>query len=115
MAAPNLLDRMTKLLAYVGDEGAQDGYPGATFRDVPLSDNQIRTLVNTIIELLNMPNDIKIKVTNLKNMFDEATDDEKRGLIEYLRDYEVNGMHGGRIRNTKKRRNNKKKTRRSRH
>lgn len=115
MAAVNLLDEMTQILAYIGDRDAQDGYPDATFRDEPLSVNQIERLIATIIALLNMPDDVKFKVTNLKNMFDAATDDEKTELLNYLRDYEVNGMHGGRRRNTKNRRNTKKKTRRNRH
>lgn len=135
MAAPDLLDRMTQLLAYVGDEGAQDGYPGATFRDEPLTPYKMNTLIAVIIKFLNdvedteyknMPDDIKFEVTSLKNMFDEATNDEKTELLNYLRDYQVNDypvnrMNGGRRRNnknrrnTKKRRNNKKKTRRNRH
>ena len=134
----DLLDEVTKLLAYVGDEGAQDGYFLRTtntgkavysipIRPEPLENEALEGLVNQVKMFLesdtpldNVPKDIVNKVNNLKNAFNESTDEEKAEVIEYLSIYEVNPMHGGRRkrnnrkskRTLKKRRNNR-KTRRN--
>ena len=134
----DLLDEVTKLLAYVGDEGAKDGYYvrennagnavySTPIRPEPLEDEALEDLVNQVKMFLesdtsldNVPKDIVNKVNNLKNAFNESTDEEKAEVIEYLSMYEVNPMHGGRRkrnnrkskRTVKKRRNNR-KTRRN--
>lgn len=132
----DLLDEITKLLAYVGDEGAKDGYFLRTnnagnpiysipIRNEPLEDESLETLVNQVKEFLesdtpldNVPKDIVNKVKILKKAFNESTDEEKAEVIEYLSSYEANPMQGGRNkrrkskRTIKKRRNNR-KTRRN--
>lgn len=137
MAAPDLLDEMTQLLAYVGDEGAQDGYRmgvnnvgntrySVAIRNEPLLASEMNTLIAVIIKFLNdvedteyqyMPDDIKTKVNDLKTKFDAATPDKKSELIDYILEYRDNlyegqwsgQMHGGRRRNNKNRRNTKKR------
>jgi len=112
----DLLDEMTQILAYIGDRDAQDGYPDATFRDERLTLPQVIFLMTDIIYILNnegikliqkMPDDIKIKVDNLKVMFDESSRNKKKELITYIKEYlnelytsdEIHVMrpvHGGR-------------------
>ena len=132
----DLLDEVTKLLAYVGDEGAKDGYFLRTnnagnpvysipIRAEPLVNEELEDLVyqvKTFLEsgtpLYDIPQDIVNKVKILKNAFNESTDEEKAEVIEYLSSYEANPMQGGRNkrrkskRTIKKRRNNR-KTRRN--
>lgn len=129
----DLLDEVTKLLAYVGDEGAKDGYylrennAGKAVYSTPIRQEHleyeaIEGLVNQIKELLesdtpldNVPEDIEEKVMNLKSAFDDSADEAKNEALEYLGSYEANPMQGGSRnkrrkskRTIKKRRNNRK-------
>jgi len=128
---PNaLLDKFTQLLAYVGDEGAKDGYflhhnveeksvYSVPIRDETLSEETLIALVKKIKKFIKnnkpingVPPDIMIKITELKDLYDgtKATSSKKE-LIQYMSDYGANsGMHGG---TRKKLRQRSKKTRRS--
>ena len=130
----DLLDEVTKLLAYVGDEGAKDGYYlrsnnagnsvySVPIRPEPLETEELETLVAKVKELLendtpldDVPKDIVNKVNNLKKAFSKASDEAKAEVVEYLGAYEANPMHGGKRRvqkSIRKRRKNR-KTRRNR-
>ena len=136
-----ILDELTKLLAYVGDEGAKDGYflhtnndsnpvYSVPIRNHPLTNDEMGNLINNVKRLLendtpldnSIPNDVVYKVNNLKVIFNESSNDGKDGVIEYLNNYEANLMQGGRRkrnnrkskRTVKKRRNNRKSRRNNR-
>ena len=130
----DLLDEVTKLLAYVGDEGAKDGYFLRTnnannpvysipIRAEPLVNEELEDLVYQVkmflergTPLYDIPQDIVNRVISLKKAFDESTKERKAEVIEYLSSYEANPMQGGRNkrnnrkskRTVKKRRNNRK-------
>ena len=134
----DLLDEVTKLLAYVGDDGAKDGYFLRTnnannpvysipIRTEPLVNEELEDLVYQVkmflergTPLYDIPQDIVNRVISLKKAFDESTKERKAEVIEYLSSYEANPMQGGRRkrnnrkskRTVKKRRNNR-KTRRN--
>jgi len=129
----DLLDEVTKLLAYVGDEGAKDGYYLRTnnagnsvysipIRPEPLESEMLETLVAKVKDLLendtpldDVPKDIVNKVNNLKKAFSKASDEAKTEVIEYLASYEANPMQGGkrRFRKSMRKRRNNRKTRRN--
>jgi hypothetical protein len=103
----DLLPIFTDLLAYAGDENAMNGYSG-TPRTEPLVD--LSEFVANVKKILLMPADISSKVFVLKGVFDRANEDDKQELINYIDEYEVNPMRGGR--RSRKTKRNKRKTRR---
>jgi cellulose biosynthesis protein BcsQ len=130
----DLLDEVTKLLAYVGDEGAKDGYYlrsnnvgksvySVPIRPEPLETEELETLVAKVKELLendtpldDVPKDIVNKVNNLKKAFSKASDEAKAEVVEYLGAYEANPMQGGkrRVQKSMRKRRKNRKTRRNR-
>lgn len=139
----SLLEKMTELLAYAGDEGAKDGYIVSSnnnnyknnnnnarnnkysipIRNVPLSDEELEDLVSQLKNLLEndeplvgIPEDIAKKANSLKAAFDKvASTNIKDELITYISAFEVNPMQGGaRKRNNKKLRKSKRTIKKSR-
>jgi hypothetical protein len=129
----DLLDKMTQILAYAGDEGAKDGYYlrsnnngnpvySVQIRSDPLESTELEEFVNKLKEFLengtpldNVPSDLIKKVNVLKAEFEKSKEDEKAELIQYLSDYEVDyRMHGGRIRKIKRTIKKRRKNRKSR-
>lgn len=111
----DLLDAFTQLLAYVGDEGAKDGYflrrdpSGNPVYSIPiraksLADEKIADLVNQLptfltqdTTLAGFPDDIVKKATNLKELYNStASVSTKQELIDYMNEFEGSvGMQGG--------------------
>ena len=95
----NLLDAFTRLLAYLGDDEAADGYqndPSFVPRENQLTKQEIFDLLPKIeaaingnkAALKNLEPDIAQKVStirNLSNMYPE----EKPELMEYITDFKV--------------------------
>lgn len=121
----DLLDKITQLLGYAGDNGAKDGYflrennSGNPVYSIPiraeaLSGSDLENLVNQIKNLLendeplvNIPNDITKKAMGLKEAYDKVSNKEvKDELIEYINSYEANPIQGGK-RNKRKSRKSK--------
>jgi hypothetical protein len=137
-ADPNaLLDKFTQILAYVGDEGAKDGYflrynaenpvYSIAIRAEPLTQESLADLVDTIKEFVQndaaveeVPEDILTKISELKELYNSSTTSEnaKGELIEYMNEYSGNsGMRGGVRRKNKsmrKRANKKRKNKKTR-
>jgi hypothetical protein len=132
MEDPNaLLDKFTRLLAYVGDEGAKDGYflrsnntgkpvYSINIRAEPIPEESLIKLVKKIKSLLKnnkpvlgFPGDVIGKAAELKTLYDStANASAKKELIDYMGDFSGNsdGMHGGASktkRNSKGRKNRK--------
>jgi len=129
MEDPNaLLDKFTQILAYVGDEGAKDGYYlrrnaagnsvySINIRQEPVPEEKIPMLIKKIKNLLKsnkpvteFPQDIVVKIGELKALFDATADEStKRELIDYISEFGNNsGMHGGLGKKTKRRSKNRK-------
>jgi len=137
-----LLDKLTQLLAYVGDEGAKDGYfvksnnsgnpvYSINIRPEPILENDIRVLVKQIKRLLTkntpvsgFPQDVLDKTVELKASYDATSSASvKDELINYLSEYANNsgmsgmsGMRGGARKSkriSKSRKNKKTKSRKS--
>jgi hypothetical protein len=131
---PDLLDAFTRLLAYLGDDEAADGYqndPSFVPRVNQLTKQEIFDLLPNIeaaingnqAALNNLEPDIAQKVStirNLSNMYPE----EKPELMEYITDFKVqleselphnrqnngnNEMSGGAKKSSKKRRSTRRK------
>ena len=115
-----LLDKFTQILAYVGDEGAKDGYflntnnAGNPVYSIPirsesLSGEELENLVRQIKKLLennkplvNIQDDIAKKAQSLKAAFDKvANKNIKNELIDYIGEFEVNPIQGGKRNNRK--------------
>ena len=128
MGDPNaLLDTFTQILAYIGNDGAKDGYfshrtntgtpvYSIAIRSSPLPEDSVQDLVDQIkghletgTVLHDIPEDVVNKINELKVLYDSTEDAEaKEELIQYINDFEVNpGMQGG------KRSYRKRKTRRT--
>ena len=115
-----LLDKFTNLLAYVGDEGAKDGYflrtnnSGNRVYSVPIREEPMKDLENLVKKIRgflqkgklvkDVPADVLEKITELKKVFDSSH--EKEELIKYMKDYDSSGMQGG----TRKKKRPKRKT-----
>ena len=122
--ATDLLDQLTRLLAYIGDEEAKDGYfiknnsgnpaYSINIRPEPIA-GRIKELVRKIKNLLtknapviDFPENVVAKTTALKALYDRADESGKNELISYLEDFEFNsGMHGGAFKKTKRKSNNR--------
>jgi hypothetical protein len=134
---PDLLDAFTRLLAYLGDDEAADGYqndPSFVPRENQLTKQEIFDLLPNIeaaingnkAALKNLEPDIAQKVStirNLSNMYPQ----EKPELMEYITDFKVqleselphnrqnngnnenNEMSGGAKKSSKKRRSTRRK------
>lgn len=116
-----LLDTFTQLLAYMGDEGAQDGYINSniSIRDEPISSSECNRIVNNMrnyiagdAELYNVPEDIMLKVVALKELANNPMYlDQKNELLEYMAEYNAeNGMRGGSRRRKSRRRTQRKRS-----
>lgn len=116
-----LLDTFTQLLAYMGDEGAQDGYINSniSIRDEPISSSECNRIVNNMrnyiagdAELYNVPEDIMLKVVALKELANNPMYlDQKNELLEYMAEYNAeNGMRGGLRRRKSRRRTQRKRS-----
>lgn len=110
-----LLDKLTQLLAYVGDEGAKDGYfvksnnsgnpvYSINIRPERIPEQNIRRLVKQIKGLLTentpvsgFPQDVLDKTVEFKESYDATSSASvKDELINYLSEYANNsGMRGG--------------------
>jgi hypothetical protein len=131
---PNaLLDKFTKILAYVGDDEAKDGYYLRTnnsgnpiysidIRSEPIPEKSIKKLVKQIKMLLkkNKPvigfdEDIIDKINELKASYDATRNQSiKDELIDYISDFGSNsGMHGGKGKRSTRRRKTKRNCRKS--
>ena len=103
-----LLGKVTELLAYAGDEEAQDGYLlnnnsySIAFRSEPLSQKQLKDLLKKVKGLLKkntplsgIPDNIHTRVMELKDSYESSEKKDKDELLEYLEDLEIGGMRGG--------------------
>ena len=128
-----LLDRFTKILAYVGDDGAKDGYflrennagnpvYSITIRPEPMPEENVARLVKKIKSLLKtntpvtgFPADVVAKTNELKDVYDSSSSAAKKELLEYISEFGEfgefgnAGMRGGR----KTKRRSKRKSKRS--
>ena len=131
MEDPNeLLDKFTQLLAYIGDEGAKDGYflrrnnsgdavYSINIRDEPIPEDLVKGLVKKIKSLLKtnkpvsgFPQDVVSKTTELKQLYDSVNSSMKQELIDYINDFGQNsGMHGGERKTRRNRKNRKTRSR----
>ena len=102
-----LLDTFTQLLAYMGDEGAQDGYNNINIRAERINPEQrtrmVKKMVKFIVDdvrLSGIPEDIKPKVIALKELADNPVYlAQKQGLLDYMGQYNAeNTMRGGKRR-----------------
>jgi hypothetical protein len=105
-----LLDQFTRLLAYMGDEDAMDGYRNDSSvigRSPPLDGDARKKVVRVIRALFDVDDDIIEKAMALKRETGSASAsaEEKAELLQYMEEYEnMNNMRGGlRRRKTKKR------------
>jgi hypothetical protein len=133
MEDPNaLLDKFTQLLAYVGDEGAKDGYflrmnnsgksvYSINIRPEPVTDEDITELVRKIKGLLTknkpvkeFPQDVVAKANELQALYNSSNEGAKQELIEYIDGFGNTGMHGGRRKTNRRSKNRKNRTKRSR-
>lgn len=108
----DFLDKITQLLAYSGDDAAKDGYflfldnSGNPVYSIPIrvealsgSDlenliNQIKNLLENDEPLVNIPDDIIKKASDLKKVYDKVSCKKvKDELIEYIDNYEAMPMH----------------------
>jgi hypothetical protein len=90
-----LLTQWSGILAYLGDEGSQDGFQNTNYSDTPkLTDEQLKK--------------VNVKLLTLMESLDKYKD-EKDELLEMMRDYdpETTGMQGGKRRRRKKTRKNR--------
>jgi hypothetical protein len=125
-----LLDRFTQILAYVGDDGAKDGYflrennagnpvYSITIRPEPMPEESVARLVKKIKVLLKtntpvtgFPADVVAKTNELKDVYDSSSTAAKKELLEYISEFGEfgnAGMRGGR----KTKRRSKRKSKRS--
>lgn len=91
-----LLDQFTRLLAYMGDEYALDGYrndPSVIVRIEPLDDDERKTVVKAIHAFFRVDADIVEKVIALKKEADGEYSEQKGELIQYMAD--MADMEGG--------------------
>ena len=128
-----LLDRFTQILAYVGDDGAKDGYflrennagnpvYSITIRPEPIPEEGVARLVKKIKSLLKtntpvtgFPADVVAKTNELKDVYDSSSNVAKKELLQYISEFGEfgnAGMRGGR--KTKRRSKRSKRTRMSR-
>ena len=125
-----LLDRFTQILAYVGDDGAKDGYflrennagnpvYSINIRPEPMPEESVARLVKKIKVLLKantpvtgFPADVVAKTNELKDLYDSSSTAAKKELLEYISEFGEfgnAGMRGGR--KTKRRSKRSKRTR----
>jgi len=125
-----LLDRFTQILAYVGDDGAKDGYflrennagnpvYSINIRPEPIPEESVARLVKKIKVLLKtntpvtgFPADVVAKTNELKDVFDSSSTAAKKELLQYISEFGEfgnAGMRGGR----KTKRRSKRKSKRS--
>ena len=125
-----LLDRFTQILAYVGDDGAKDGYflrennagnpvYSINIRPEPMPEESVARLVKKIKSLLKtntpvtgFPADVVAKTNELKHVYDSSSSAAKKELLEYISEFGEfgsGGMRGGR----KTKRKSKRKSKRS--
>lgn len=128
-----LLDRFTQILAYVGDDGAKDGYflrennagnpvYSINIRPEPIPEEGVARLVKKIKSLLKtntpvtgFPTDVVAKTNELKDVYDSSANAAKKELLDYISEFGEfgsGGMRGGR--KTKRRSKRSKRTRMSR-
>lgn len=125
MAEFELRDTFTRLLAYMGDEGAMDGYlnENGTYstpiRPSPLQPNQIWNIVQNVLFLLRddqpinplIPADIRSRISALKRKFNKPSSAYERGfLILTIEDFDIYEMHGGRRRRSTRRRSTRRRS-----
>jgi hypothetical protein len=127
-----LLDRFTQILAYVGDDGAKDGYflrednagnpvYSINIRPEPIPEESVARLVKKIKILLKtntpvtgFPADVVAKTNELKDVYDSSSTATKKELLQYISEFGKfgkfgsGGMRGGR---TTKRRSKRKSKR----
>jgi hypothetical protein len=125
-----LLDRFTQILAYVGDDGAKDGYflrennagnpvYSINIRPEPMPEESVARLVKKIKSLLKtntpvtgFPADVVAKTNELKDVYDSSSTAAKKELLQYISEFGEfgnAGMRGGR----KTKRRSKRKSKRS--
>ena len=118
--ANELLVEFTNLLAYIGDEGAKNGYSG-TIRDPPLTDDQLKSFKHIVYfklfgnqedTLMKLPDDIKSKVLALKDLVKESSLEKKNELRAYIHEYHPNYRMKGGKRSKKSKKTKRKATKR---
>lgn len=123
-----LLDRFTQILAYVGDDGAKDGYflrennagnpvYSINIRPEPMPEESVARLVKKIKSLLKtntpvtgFPADVVAKTNELKDVFDSSSNAAKKELLEYISEFGEFGNAGMRGGGKTKRRSKRKST-----
>ena len=77
-----LLTQWSGIMAFLGDEGSQDGFQNTNYSRSPkLTPQQLK--------------DVNEKLIHLVESMDEHAD-QKSELLEMMRGFDTNGMHGGR-------------------
>jgi len=84
-----LLTQWSGILAYLGDEASQDGFRNTNYSNAPkLTAEQLKAINGKLIQFVES--------------LDEHPD-EKDELVQMMRDFDPDGMHGGkRSKRTKK-------------
>jgi hypothetical protein len=122
----DLLVEFTNLLAYLGDEGAQNGYSGniretpfltgdtfKSFNDIVYSklfiDKEHRKNINLF---MGLPEDIQSKVLALKKLVNESSPEKKNELREHIHEHDSNYRMQGGKRSKKSKKTKRKATKR---
>ena len=111
-----LLDAFTKLVAYLGDEAARDGYGNGNI-NLELEPEEINAIVKNIYRHLNgeeeinaeLEDDVRVRVKKFIDAVEAGPPEQKPELFEYMEEYDAEpAMQGGA---RKKRGKRKRKTR----
>ena len=121
-----LLDKFTQILAYVGDDGAKDGYflrennagnavYSINIRPEPIEDvsrlvKKIKILLKKNTPVTGFPADVVAKTKELKDLYDSSANASKKELLDYISEFGNSAMQGG-VRKTKRRSKRSKRTR----
>jgi hypothetical protein len=101
-----VLEEFTKLLAYMGNEGARNGHlniiPITHLTDIGAVVKKILHFFEGNGSLSELPEDIKTRVVNMKKVYNTENNNSKEELLTYMREYEEYPMHGGRRKRTTK-------------
>ena len=106
-----MADQFTRLLAYMGDERALDGYTNIT----PISESaDIQQFVENVKEIFArmeaIPEGVRGKVVELLNTSYNTNPEEKAELIEYIEEFDASqGMMGGKRKRARKSRKARRK------
>jgi hypothetical protein len=119
----DLLVEFTNLLAYLGDEGAQNGYSGNIRKPPFLTDDKFKAIVYSKLFIDNehpekkilfmrLPEDIQSKVLALKKLVNESSPEKKNELRDYIHEDGSNYRMKGGKRSKKSKKTKRKATKR---